>query len=178
MTNCLNLPAALKCATWYQNTNMNTFAQNGAPSFLTPFLNPMTCYANFFQWLNPHILVMKSIISDPSKNSFTKEKLSLGHFWFDPFCAISPKEYQCSDGYQCILDPLITKIIHVLAFLRPKVAQLHFWWFFKASLVPPWCTRQTFHRKTGRQISVPVFQIIQKLSLSLKFWQNYLIDWA
>ena len=104
--------------------------------FLTPFLNPMTCYANFFQWLNPDILVMKSIISDPSKNSFTKEKLSLGHFWFNPFCTISPKEYQCSDGYQCILDPLITKIIHVLAFLRPKVAaQLHFWWFFKASLV-------------------------------------------
>ena len=28
---------------------------------------------------------------------------------------------------------------------------------------------ETFHRKTGRQISVPVFQIIQKLSLSLKF---------
>ena len=31
------LPAALKCATWYQNTNMNTFAQNGAPSFFNPF---------------------------------------------------------------------------------------------------------------------------------------------
>ena len=37
MTNCLDLPAALKCATWYQNTNMNTFAQNGAPSFFNPF---------------------------------------------------------------------------------------------------------------------------------------------
>ena len=36
----------------------------------------------------------------------------------------------------------------------------------------------TFQSKARRQISVPVFQLIQKLSLPLKFWQNYLIDWA
>ena len=115
-------------------------------------------YANFFSKL-----AIKSIKSNPSKSCCYKRKAHLG--WFIPlfFGIISLKEYKCSDGYQYILGQLITKIIHA-------------WWLS----VRHWsiqtdcslCTfdfsslGKTFQSKAERQISVPVFQIIQKLSLS------------
>ena len=127
-------------------------------------------YANFFSKL-----AIKSIKSNPSKSCCYKRKAHLG--WFIPlfFGIISLKEYKCSDGYQYILGQLITKIIHA-------------WWLsvrhcqYKLTAV---YAPLTFHRwaklfkaKLKDKFPFQFFKSSKNFPFPLKFWQNYLIDWA
>ena len=140
---------ALLAKVFLENLENEPFGTHRCPQY----------HANFLFKLAIKINNIQSI----KTASATKGKWS--DFSFPFLGTISPKEHHC--WYQYILGQLITKIIH-----------------------DPWlsggqcCRYKVGHAAaaalfTGRRISVPVFQLgSEKLSLSVKFCQNCLIDWA